>query len=91
MVKQADNWQWGSLYLRIHNPAIAKELLKPWPINVPGNYLKLVNQSFPKAELESIRQSVNRGRPFGNDIWVQKQVKKYDLKYTIRQPGRPKR
>jgi len=91
MVKQADGWQWGSLYLRIHNPAIAKKLLKPWPIKIPGNYFKLVNQSSPEAELESIRHSVNRGRPFGSDTWVRKQVKKYDLEYTLRQPGRPKR
>jgi len=90
MVKQAEDWPWSSLRLRLNNPELAKKILSPWPIDVPRNYLSLVKQPLPKVQLDSIRTSIEKSRPLGGEAWVSKQVGRYDLGYTLRQRGRPK-
>jgi len=41
--------------------------------------------------LESIRDSVNKNRPFGKSGWIVDVVNKFGLEISLRQPGRPKR
>ena len=41
--------------------------LHPWPVPMPANWLAWVNESQTEAELESLRVSTNRGRPFGSE------------------------
>lgn len=90
MVKKAEDWPWSSLSIRINNPQYAQKLLIAWPIDVPKNYLKLVNEPLPKPVLKSLRHSIERGKPLGNDKWVGQQIKKHNLTYTIRPVGRPR-
>ena len=90
IVKKAEDWKWGSLYLRLHNKKLANILLKPWPLDIPKNYLNLVNRPFPLAVLDNIRNSVVKGKPLGSEVWVKLNVEKYDLGFTLRQVGRPK-
>ena len=90
LVKKAEDWQWSSLYLRNNNPEFAKQILSPWPIDMPKNYISLVNQPLSKFYLNTIRGSVEKSRPLGSEGWVKQQVNKYDLGYTLREPGRPK-
>ena len=40
-------------------------LLAAWPIERPPDWVKRVNQTDGRRELESLGQSVQRGRPFG--------------------------
>ncbi len=89
MVKNAEDWPWSSLCLRLKNSELAKKILMPWPIEIPKNYLSLVNHPLAKTQLDNIRTSVEKSRPFGSEAWVGKQVDRYDLGYTLRQPGRP--
>jgi len=90
MVKQAEDWEWSSLNLRINNKEQAAKVLTAWPVDMPRDYLKDVNKPLPKPKLEDIRKSILRSNPLGNELWTKQTVKKYDLEYTIRQPGRPK-
>lgn len=90
MVKNAEDWPWSSLYLRLRNPELGKKILTPWPIDMPKNYLSLVNQPLPKTQLIHIRTSIEKSRPFGSESWISRQVNKYDLGYTLRSAGRPK-
>ena len=39
-----------------------------------------------KKELEFIRESVNKGRPLGDNFWLDKVVKKFRLEMTVRNP-----
>jgi len=39
-------------------------------------------------EINKIRYSVNRSKPFGADTWNDKIINKYGLKTTIRNRGR---
>lgn len=89
MVNRAEDWQWGSLYLRTSNPGTTDKLLTTWPIGIPKDYLKLVNKPLPKQELKNIRHAVLRSSPLGKQSWINNKVEKYDLQYTIRREGRP--
>ena len=89
-VKRAELWRWGSLWRR-RNPKVVKDVpaLGPWPVPRPRNWVQRVNQAETATELEALRGSVNRGRPFGSKRWVTIQVKKLGLETTIRPRGRP--
>jgi len=91
LVKKAEEWQWSSLFLRNNVPERSNKILSPWPVDIPYNYQKLVNQPLPKPQLESIRHSVIRSKPFGEIPWVEKVINKYDLQHTIRPEGRPRK
>jgi putative transposase len=48
-----------------------------------------VDRSLPEAELEAVRTSVKRGRPFGSPQWVNRTARELGLEYTLRPRGRP--
>src|SRR5262245_4211250 len=54
-------------------------LLSPWPIEVLMNWLERVNQNEDEQELESLRPSVQRGRPFGQPEWRKEIAKRLGL------------
>ena len=90
LTKKAEDWRWSSLWRRGFGSAKQQKLLSAWPIEVPKEYLKLINRPPVKKELEFIRGSVNKSRPFGDDSWLDKVVKKFRIEMTVRNPGRPK-
>ena len=51
--------------------------------------MAFVNEPQGKEELETIRRSVNRGCPFGDEPWVQQEAEDLDLQQTLRPRGRP--
>ena len=42
-------------------------------------------------ELERVRASVARGRPFGDDAWAEKTIRRLHLEHTVRAGGRPRK
>ncbi|KKS43891.1 MAG: hypothetical protein UV08_C0032G0029, partial [Parcubacteria group bacterium GW2011_GWA2_42_18] len=50
-----------------------------------------INEPQTHEEEESIEKSIQRDRPFGKDIWVDRIVKKLGLESTMRSRGRPKK
>jgi len=89
LVKKAEDWKWSSLYRREKGNINQKKLLSKWPIDMPDDYIKLVNEAQTNKEIESLRYSVNKGKPYGSDIWINKMINKFKLKATLRNPGRP--
>ena len=68
LVEQAEGWRWSSLQDgRADKPFNA---IDPGPVPRPENWLPWVNEPLGAAELEEIRQSVNRGTPYGSAAWV---------------------
>jgi putative transposase len=65
-------------------------MLADWPAERPGDWLNFVNEPQTAAELEAIRQSVNRGCPFGGDDWQREVVERMGLQATLRSRGRPR-
>ncbi len=91
LVKKAEDWEWSSLWRRERGNKKQKELLSKWPVDVPYDYLTFVNIPQTADELDSLRYCVNKGKPYGNEGWIEKMVDKFGLKSTLRGPGRPKK
>jgi putative transposase len=91
LVKKAEEWQWSSIWRREKGNMQDKDLLAPWPEDMPKDYLGYVNMREPDEELNDIRYSVNKGRPYGKAEWVARMIKKFDLGPTLRGSGRPQK
>jgi putative transposase len=89
LVTRAEHWQWGSLRWRsLDSPVIA--LARP-PLELPAWWTEFVNTPQTAAELEAIRTSVKRQRPFGETDWVKERVEKGSLQQTMKGVGRPRK
>ena len=62
-----------------------------WPVPVPDDWSGWVNEVQTEAELEAIRTSVVRGRPYGSEAWVEAVVQRLGLQATVRPRGRPRK
>jgi len=89
LVARAEEWRWSSLWRRTHGEALTPAWLTPWPVKQPRNWVDWVNQPQSAAELESLRRSVQRGRPYGSSSWVCMMVEALQLDSTLRPRGRP--
>jgi putative transposase len=91
LVERAQDWQWGSLWARQHGPAELRAVLSDWPVERPADWVRHVNRPLTDKELERVRASVERGRPFGDEQWVTKTVRRLHLEHTVRREGRPRK
>jgi REP-associated tyrosine transposase len=92
LVARAEDWRWSSLVHRYGGGGDPlRDLLHPWPLPEPADWLKRVNRAETEAELEALRRSVLRGQPFGSEAWQKRTAKKLDLEYTFRTQGRPRK
>ncbi len=89
LVKRAEKWRWGSLWRWLQKPAPDPQLLSRWPIRRSPGWVTRVNEPLTKRELERTRTSVQRGRPFGEEAWLQSCVRRLGLESTLRPRGRP--
>ncbi len=90
LVDRAEDWPWGSLWQRTHGDSQKTVWLSDWPVDRPRDWVVRVNRSQGASELEALRTSVQRGRPFGDEGWVRRMAKRFDLESTLRPRGRPK-
>jgi putative transposase len=65
--------------------------LAAWPVDRPRDWRDRVNERPADKELDALRTSVNRGRPFGEADWVAKTARRLGLGNTLRPPGRPRK
>ncbi len=86
----AEDWQWSSIYRREKGSTKQKEILSKWPIDIPNDYLSLVNQYQDINEEKIIENSIAKSNPYGDIDWVKKVVKDFGLEQTLRRVGRPK-
>jgi len=90
-VKRAERWQWSSLWRRMRGTAEQRAMLRALPIDLPADWVRRVNRAETNAELEALRTSVNRGRPFGSEAWSRRTAVRLGLPPTLRSRGRPKK
>ena len=92
LVARAELWRFSSLWRWLHPSDVAdKPTLTPWPIERPADWLARVNRALTKKELDAIRASVLRGRPFGGDEWQKRTADQLGLGSTFRSRGRPRK
>jgi putative transposase len=91
LVLRAEEWRWSSLWRRYCGVEAERSWLASWPIDAPTNWLERVNQTEDERELESLRRSVQRGRPFGQTDWQKEIAKRLGLESAYRPTGRPRK
>ncbi len=85
LVPRAEDWDWSSLSLQP-----ARVTLDPGPAPRGDNWAEFVNTPMTDAELEAVRLSVRRQRPFGSEPWTQTTADVCGLGFSLRAPGRPR-
>ena len=90
LVTRAEDWQWSSRWRREQPDPKFTSWLSDWPMERPKDWMARVNRAHSVSELESLRVSVQRGRPFGDDDWVRRVAKRFGMESTLRPRGRPK-
>jgi putative transposase len=92
LAARAEQWRWSSLWRWLHpDDNENRPALCPWPIARPADWKARVNRALASKELEAVRVSVARGRPFGDEDWQQQTAKRLGLESTFRHRGRPKK
>jgi putative transposase len=90
LVNRAHLWRLGSLWSRTRGTEAIKALLSPCPVERAANWMARVNAPLTKKELDRVRVSIERGRPYGEEKWVRETVKNLGLEQTVRPEGRPR-
>ena len=89
LVARAQDWRWGSLWLRTSGDSQAKALLSEGPLPWPDGWITLLNQPQSEREEEELRRCILRGCPYGAENWVAKAARRLGLESTLRPRGRP--
>jgi putative transposase len=89
LVRSAERWRWSSLGATLSPDG--RPLLDDGPLPRPADWLKIVNEPMEAQTLASARESVKRGRPFGEAAWVKRTAARLGLDSTLRPRGRPKK
>jgi len=90
LVVRAEEWRWSSLWRRSRGSAKQKSILAAWPVDLPDDWIGRVNRADNEQELEALRRSVQRGRPYGALEWQRHIAKRLGLESAYRSPGRPR-
>ena len=77
----AKEWNWSSLR--------RTELVDAWLVKDQDGWLNELEQPLPARQLDSVRECVNRQRPFGKTDWQREIARVFGLKSTLRARGRP--
>jgi putative transposase len=82
--------RWGSLAQPLGVGLGTGPVLSHGPLPWPKNWLDQVNRPLTEKDLDSLRQCVERGQPYGGEAWVKRAAGKLGLASTLRPRGRPK-
>ena len=84
-----EEWRWSGLWHRRHLGH--RGGLSVWPVAPPSNWIDHVNEPQTEAEMEALRQSMQRGIPFGSEAWQQATAGQFGIDLAPRPRGRPRR
>jgi putative transposase len=88
LIARAEHWKWSSLPGRMARDPL---LWLDEPAPRDPHWLKRVNEPLSAGDLQRLRDSVDRGRPFGSDDWTRRTAEQLGLESTLRGRGRPKK
>ncbi len=87
LVSRSEDWKWSSLpgwlsgdRLLWREVAVRDE-----------RWLERVNEPLSVAELQRLRHSISRGRPYGGEAWTQQTAIRLGLESCLRPRGRPRK
>lgn len=91
LVERAEDWRWGSAWIRRRGDKVLRSLLSEWPVDRPANWVGLLNERQDEAQCKAVQESMKRNRPFGRIEWVEDVSRQLGLGHTLRPPGRPRK
>ncbi len=89
LVERAEAWRWSSLWRREQRGSSHTECLTDWPVDRPPNWPACVNTAETAAELDDLRLTLARGRPFGSPTWTTRTAARLGIESSLRPRGRP--
>jgi putative transposase len=92
LVNSSHQWPWCSASVRVGGKESFNRILATLPEEIPvegDKYQEWLQSGVNEDEVVLIRESLQRGRPYGNANWVELMVKEHNLVYTMRRDGRP--
>jgi len=90
LVERVELWPWSSAHWWLPG-ATPPSYADRGPVTRPEDWLGWLNQPLTMPELESLRQCIQRGRPYGSPTWVQETAQRLGLQATLRPRGRPRK
>jgi len=90
LVSRAEDWRWSSLWRRCRGSVEEKAVLAEWALDLPRDWVERVNRTDNEKELQALRCSVQRGRPYGTSDWQRQIAKRLGLESAYRSDGRPR-
>jgi putative transposase len=84
---RAQDWPWSSAT----PPHGEQPAMEPGPVSRPQPWLDYVNEPQTEAEVERLRESLRRGRPFGDPLWMEQTARRLGLEASLRPRGRPRK
>lgn len=88
LVDRAEHWPWSSLRGRMLG---SDGLTSSAPVPLADNWCELVNEAPHDGEVEDIRESLSRGRPYGDPAWTRGTAERLGLLSSLRPRGRPRK
>lgn len=89
---RAESWQWGSAWKRTQEMSDDNtKRLASSPVPLPSDYIEWINIPEHTEDLDSVRTSANKTRPYGNAAWVERMAQEFGLGATLRNQGRPRK
>jgi putative transposase len=86
LVSQAEHWKWSSLPGWLSGDPL---LWRGEPQVRRRDWLTRVNDPLSAGDLERLRRSVTRGRPYGTEPWTRATAERLGLESCLRPRGRP--
>lgn len=92
LVERAEDWRWSSLTRigTIGRAGSSRNLARQTPVPLPRGWRGHVNSAETLEELETLRNSVNRGAPYGGMRWAGRTAQRLGLEAAMRPRGRPR-
>ena len=81
----------GRASAREHEAEDDEWQLSSWPVGRSRTWSKLVGAPQKDSELDALRESIRRGRPYGPSDWVVKTATELGLEASLRPRGRPRK
>ena len=89
LVTRAEDWRWSSARRWVESSRGPR--IEAGPVVRPEPWLAWINESMTEAEVQQIRESVNRGAPFGSKPWTPVTATRLGLEASLRPIGRPQK
>ena len=89
LAPRAEEWRWSSARAWEHSGRSPR--VDVGPVARPEPWLDWVNGSMDEMEVQRVRQSVNRGAPFGSAVWTVVTAALLGLDASLRPIGRPQK